>query len=36
MSVINLIWFEKQIENISIRSEISQNPSAIPDYVLVW
>ena len=32
MSVMNLTRFEKQIENISIRSEISQNPLPIPRY----
>ena len=32
MSVINLTRFEKQIESISIRSEISQNPLPIPTH----
>ena len=35
MSVINVTWFEKQNWNISIRSEINRNPSAIPIYMLL-
>ena len=36
MSVINVTWFENQNWNISIRSEINQNPSAIPIYDHRW
>jgi len=32
MSVINITRFDKQIESISIRPEISQNPLPIPIY----